>query len=244
MNLENHHGFREISEKDFNLEKAKEMLKKEWQEHPAHKGEFEHKLGQLLFSELETVYLKYPDQIPENEIAKIRGIYHFYGELLGKDEMRMVKNGFLAEFAVAYSIYKNAGFPVYRPTQQEDLYGKIDLWVHLDTFEGKNIVPVQVKCMVGIKDPVIINTHQQKESDGFKEQYKDRRVVKDWIKFGEEIERINKYSGQFENVAEPILIILPSPESGDAVFNSITGRPDPRLGKVLYEKITKEEVLV
>lgn len=239
-----HQEFGKLKEISVNLQKRFLEIRSFLDANPHKKAEYGQLLGRLLFDKLEAAYSS-KDKLDDNEIKQVEEIYRYYKEMLGANNFLPIKNGFLSEFAVAKSISTDAGFKVYIPHKEEDLYGKIDLWIDLENDNSKNIIGLQIKCLSGVDKPLIINPNSRDELKTFDDKF--GHLVKNSVGFDINIQKMREYLSQYDNT-DALLVILPSPESEHAVFNAVNGKPNRQLGEYFYEEFDKrfmrEEVLV
>ena len=219
-----------------NLDSGIALLRSEYETNPDEiKNRLGSEIGRLLVDELicqhQISKAQKQENSSEDSIRQVEKILRFYQQIMGEKDFMATKNGFLAEFAVIKAISVDAGFGVESSTEDEDCIHKTDLWVDL---EGKALA-VQVKCIKDIDRPYFIDLNLEGEFEEFYDKFGYLFKARNFL---DNIEKIKQYSRGYEN-GIPVLIVLPSPGSDQAVFNHKTGKPDKKIGDYFYEEIDR-----
>jgi len=172
-------------------------------------------------------------------VRETEGINHQYNQILGKELWPQIMHGALAEFGTALALSEHVGYPVYYPSTEEDLKGKIDWWVDLEN--GKTLA-VQVKTLPLTEDPEekIISISSEADIENLTKKY--GYAISDLAFFEENARAMINFCQQWDNV-QPVFILLPPVESEYSRIHSLTGLPTDREGRVdLKEKSLGREL--
>jgi len=209
---------------------------------PDEREEYERASGKVIVRVLADIDLPSKEgEDYENGLELVRALHKYY-ERVYKDEYRIIRAGFLGEYAAAYCFSEQLNCVVYYPTKEEDMRGKVDLWIDLDDQKlSKRLLALQVKVLPVMKpELVLVNGEEDvvKLTNGLFEYLKDAG------KFEKNGVKMVQFCRQFGNV-QPAYLVLPSPGTEDAVFNILTGEPRKEFAESLdsqiWNKIFEEE---
>lgn len=165
-------------------------------------------------------------------------IQRYVMEAVGPEQGRIYISGFLSELAAA-SIFTDLDLPTYYPLKEEDLYHGVDWWVDLSDFDS-GAVPIQVKAIPlreGVKNKVIYPIQNEAALQELLDtlilpenldtppsrQYEVASQLREKITAsGRKLMGTQQtYSGVI-----PAFMLLQSPNSEGAQFNTLTGKPN------------------
>ncbi|PJA39726.1 hypothetical protein CO179_04610 [candidate division WWE3 bacterium CG_4_9_14_3_um_filter_39_7] len=206
--------------------------------HNISRGELGATVGKMIVKELAFLHVL-SDLEPHVVQREIDKIHEFYGEVFhGAGVYEKLKSGFLGEFAVAYAISEQLGYPVHLPTIEEDMKGKIDLIVDLE--DGSPPLAIQVKSLHMDAPP---------ENIIFNPTDTELAVLPESIANNEEAHTMAAHADTMveycsENGLRPLYIIIPSAGGEHSMYNQKSGLPErlTQEGKdtVLADTIWKE----
>ncbi len=178
-------------------------------------------LGSLMVDAL--VATHFDEELSLDEKAdrskKIQAMVKEYFPNKEKEEWEIARSGFLAESAFAIAM-KESGFDVYAPSAEDDLKGKVDMW--LDAKDG-TVLAIQLKSASSVEQPIVAPLSLD-ENDNLPKTVPSEyaEVCKVMVKYAAE---------QADQVPEeadiiPLLIVVPGGLNTEtSSFNMITGSP-------------------
>lgn len=176
------------------------------------------------------VYETNGDKLKPEEFMRIQKTMR---NLLG-ERGNMYISGFLSELATA-TIFKEIDLDIYYALEEEDLHEGIDWWVDLSDLQA-GAVPIQVKAVPfreNVKNEVIYPLWDRESLDQLMDEVVTPYNLDLPDSHAEEIQRKIYGSGRkllraayskYSN-AKPVMMLLNSPNSAGAQFNTLTGKP-------------------
>ena len=176
-------------------------------------------MGKTLVRRLVFLHIQ-SDLSPSRIVEEVQSMVRFYNKFFEGSTREQFHQGFFGEFAVAYALQEQLGYPVYYSTTEEDMEGKVDFLVDLD--DGQPLVAVQIKSVYlrGDMDCVVYKPGVDLDSlpNELEVHISDR--------VHSTSEQLTAYCE--EHSFRPMVIVIPSPDSDIPLYNLQTGLPVER----------------